>query len=66
MNVAHPVRWMIAGFVLLVVGVLLPFAMVIGLLEPTLPLGFLSYGASFLGLVFGLVGVVYYARTQRR
>lgn len=64
MNVAHPLRWMIAGFVLLVIGVLLPFCMVVGLLEPTLPLGFLAYGASFLGLVIGVIGVVYYARTR--
>ncbi len=66
MNVVHPVRWMIVGFILLVIGVLLPFGMILGLLEPTLPLGFLSYGASFLGLVLGLIGIVYYARTQRR
>ncbi len=66
MNVEHPGRWMLVGFILLVIGVLLPVTMVLGVLEPTLPLGFLSYATSFLGLVLGLIGVVYYARTQRR
>lgn len=54
----------LVGFILLVVGVLLPFAMLLRVLEPTLLLGFLSWGASLVGLALGVLGVVTYSRAR--
>jgi len=62
----NPVRLIILGFVLLVIGFALPFLMVLHLLESTLPLNFAAYFASFFGLLMGLIGIVTYARLQRR
>ena len=60
-----PVQMMIIGFILLVIGFVLPFVMVLRLIEPTLLLGFVSYLTSLVGLVIGLMGVVFYGRVQR-
>jgi di/tricarboxylate transporter len=53
----------IAG-VLLVLGAVLPFLMVIRLLEPSFALSFFSYGASLVGLVMGLIGIAQYGRRR--
>ncbi len=66
MKYATPYRLMWLGFVLLVIGVLLPFLMLLHLLESNLLSNFIAYLASFLGLVIGLVGVVLYAQTRRK
>ena len=66
MNLLSPARLILIGFVLLVIGFLLPFLMVLQVLESTLPMNFLAYLASFFGLISGLVGVVTYARTQKK
>jgi hypothetical protein len=62
----NPALLMVLGFVLLVIGFILPFLMVLQLLESTLLLGFVAYLTSFGGLVLGLMGVVLYARTGRQ
>lgn len=41
----------------MVFGVIMPFLMVIHLIESTFFLNFLSYGASMLGLLLGIVSV---------
>ena len=46
------------GFFLLVLGVALPMLMVLNLLESTFFLDFFSYGASFLGLMLGMIGAM--------
>ena len=61
----NPVRLIILGFVLLLVGVVLPFLMVLRLLESTLPLNFISYGSSTAGLIVGFMGIARYRRTGR-
>jgi hypothetical protein len=61
-----PLQLMLIGFVLLVIGFLLPFVMVLHLIESTLFLGFVAYLASFLGLVIGLIGVAMQGRRGRR
>jgi hypothetical protein len=48
---------MVIAFVLLLVGALLPFLMVLRILQPSFALSFLSYAASLVGLVLGLIGV---------
>lgn len=59
-------KLIITGFILLVIGVVLPFLMVIRLLEPSFLLSFLSYFASLVGLIMGLCGVAWYVRSRRR
>jgi membrane associated rhomboid family serine protease len=59
-----PVMLIIMAFVLLALGIALPFLMMIQLLQSTLLLNFLAYIASFGGLVIGVVGLVSYSRTD--
>ena len=66
MNRFSPVQLILVGLVLLLIGFLLPFVMVLRLVEPTLPLGFVSYLASFMGLVIGLYGVVTIGVARRK
>ncbi len=66
MNRFSPVQLILIGLVLLLVGFLLPFVMVLRLVEPTLLLGFVSYLASFMGLVIGLYGVVTIGVARRK
>ncbi|RME86360.1 MAG: hypothetical protein D6775_00325 [Caldilineae bacterium] len=54
----NSVRWMIAGSVLLLLGVLFPLLMVLRVVEPSFLLSFLSFAASMGGLLVGMVGVV--------
>lgn len=65
MRVSPPVPLLLLATVLLLAGALLPFLMVIRVLEPSLALSFFSYGASIAGLVTGLLGITYYGRTRR-
>ncbi len=65
MSRLSPVQLMLIGFVLLVIGVMMPFLMVLHILESTLLLDVLAYFASFIGLILGLIGVVSYGRIQR-
>jgi len=53
----NPLRLIAIGLGLLVIGVVLPFLMVIELLESTLFLNFLAVVSSIAGLVTGFVGI---------
>lgn len=53
------------GFVLCLLGVVLPFFMVIKILESTFFLNFFSFGASIVGLFLGMVGVAGIFRSRR-
>jgi hypothetical protein len=53
------------GFILLVTGVVLPFLMMIQVIEPTFFLGFLSYFSSMIGLILGTIGTALYVRRDR-
>ena len=48
------------GFVCVVVGAILPFLMILGILETTFFLSFLTVFISTGGVLCGLVGVAYY------
>ena len=61
----RPVRLIVAAFFLLLTGVILPFLMVLGLVESTLLLNFLAYGSSTTGLILGFIGVAQYTRGRR-
>jgi putative copper export protein len=53
------------GALLMVMGVVLPFLMVIKKLESTFFLNFLSYGASVAGMLMATVGLAYTAISNR-
>lgn len=61
----NAVKLIVAGSVLLLVGVVLPFLMVMELVESTLLLNFLAYGSSTAGLISGFVGIAQYRRGRR-
>lgn len=54
------------GFFLLVLGVVLPFLMVLQILESTLFLNFFSFIAQFLGLIVGFIGAMLIVIRSRR
>ena len=54
-------KTLIVGIAILF-GFVAPFLMVLRILESTLLLGFLSYGASFAGLILGIIGAAWYWR----
>ena len=54
------------GVFLMLLGILLPFLMVIQVLESTFFLNFFSYGASVAGLAFGTIGFALWSRTRRK
>ena len=59
-------RFIIIGFFLVLIGFVVPLLMVIRLIEPSFFLGFVSYGASVVGLLLGLFGAVeIYMRRKR-
>jgi hypothetical protein len=53
------------GVILMLLGVLLPFLMVIHALESSFFLNFFSWGASVAGLALGTIGFAMYSRTKR-
>lgn len=57
---------MALGFVLVVLGFVFSFAMLLRIIPPSFPLGFLAYAASFAGLMLGLIGVAWYRLGKRR
>jgi len=61
----NPVRLMVIGFVGLVLGVVLPFLMVMRILEPSFLLSFIAFGASIGGMFLGIMGAFNYARSER-
>lgn len=62
----RPGTMMLVGFVLMLFGVIVPFLMVIGEMEPGFLLLFLSYIASLGGLIVGLIGAALYVRERRQ
>ena len=61
-----PLKIILIGFVLVVLGVVLPFLMVLHILESTFFLNYFSYGASLVGLFLGLIGSAYYVRLNKK
>lgn len=61
-----PLGLMLIGFVLVVLGVVLPFLMVIHLLPSTFFLNFFAYGASLMGLFLGIIGASLYMRGKQK
>lgn len=61
-----PKQFLIYGFLLVTYGMVIPWLMVLGVIKSTFFLAFTSYAASFVGVIFGVVGVVTYYREHRR
>ena len=54
------------GFVLVLLGFVLPFLMVLDIVPPNLALSFLSHGASVAGLFLGILGGALYVRKDKK
>lgn len=61
----NPLRLIMIAFALLIIGVALPFLMVISILTSTLPLNFVAYACSASGLVVGFIGITQYSRRPK-
>ncbi len=53
------------GVIMMLLGIVLPFLMVIQVLESTFFLNFLSWGLSVAGLAFGTIGFAMVSRGRR-
>ena len=61
----HPRFLLLFGVTLMLTGIVLPFLMVIHVLESTFMLNFFTWGASVAGLAFGTIGFALYARIRK-
>jgi hypothetical protein len=61
-----PVQMILIGLVLVILGAVLPFLMVLHVLESTFFLNYFSYGASLVGLFLGVIGSATYVRQKRK
>ena len=62
----YPGRLIAIAIVLLLFGFVMPFLMALGVVESTLFLNFLSFGASVLGLFLGVAGITVYRGKQKK
>lgn len=62
----QPIKLFAVGFILVMVGFLVPLFMVIKVIEAGYLLSFLSYAASVAGLLLGLIGAISYRRLHKR
>jgi len=53
------------GLILMLLGIILPFLMVIHMVRSTFFLNFFSWGASVTGLALGMIGVARMVNTRR-
>ena len=53
------------GLILIFLGIILPFLMLINVLESTFFLNFFSWGASVAGLSFGTIGFAMWSRGRK-
>jgi hypothetical protein len=57
---------LILGFILVMLGFILPLLEVMRILESTFFLNFFAYAASISGVFLGVIGVAYYTAQHRR
>jgi hypothetical protein len=62
----NPLYFILAGFFLVVIGFVLPFLMVLQVIQSTFFLNFLAYAASFSGLLLGIIGSAFYTAARRK
>jgi len=61
-----PKQFLILGFLLVTYGMVIPWLIVLGVVTSTFFLSFTAYAASFVGVIFGAVGIATYYRDNRR
>jgi hypothetical protein len=61
-----PLKMILIGLALAILGIVLPFLMVLHILESTFFLNFFSYGASLVGLFLGMIGSAMYMRVYKK
>jgi membrane associated rhomboid family serine protease len=61
----RPKLLIIIGFFLVLFGFVAPFLIILGVLESTFFLNFVSYAASVGGLFMGIIGAAWYSRLYR-
>jgi len=61
----NPLKLIVIAFVLLLAGAILPFLMLVGLVESTLFLNLVAVVCSIAGLTTGFMGIVSYRHRQR-
>ena len=66
MSSPSPLKMIVIGVILMILGVLLPLLMVVKVLTATLALSFLSYGASLVGMFLAFYGLFTYVKISRR
>jgi hypothetical protein len=66
MSSLRPIELIIVGFFLSLFGCAVPFLTVVKVIPPSFFLLFLSYAASFIGVLLGLIGAATYVRGSRR
>lgn len=65
MKYITPARLIFIGFLLVLLGVVLPFLMVMEVFESTFFLNFFSFIISLMGVIIGVIGSAYYVRINR-
>jgi hypothetical protein len=65
MTQIQPWKLIAIGFVLVLLGFLIPMLMVVNVIEAGFLLSFFSHGASISGLFLGLIGSALYVRSDR-
>jgi len=66
MLLEYPKRLLVIATLLMIFGVVMPFLMVLKLVESTFFLNFLSYGSQVLGLLLGIASVAAYGVKQKK
>jgi hypothetical protein len=66
MNISRPRTLIAIGLLMALLGVILPFLMVMKILPSTFFLNFFSYIVSVLGLFIGLIGAAFYVRLNKK
>lgn len=60
-----PMQFLVSGFFMVLYGMVMPFLMVMHIVEATFFLSITSYVATFTGLMFGIIGIATYTREHR-
>ena len=61
-----PPKLILTALALLIIGVILPFMMILGLLQSTLLLNFVAAASSTAGFLAGFVGIAKYVGSRRQ
>ncbi len=61
-----PLKMMVIGALLMIMGVVLPMLMILKMIETTFFLALLSYGSSLMGMFLAFYGLFTYVRIRRK